>query len=545
MPTDFLTSLNTNGSGLNIRELSEVLTEAEIAPRRDVITERIDQAELQASGYALLRGQAEQVNEALNLITNLSPYALFSSDPAVNTTITDPKAVTANDTQIEVTNLAKAQILNFGGFSDPNAALGGGELTIEFGSWTDDGSGPSFTANTTASQTLTISAEATLNELAAAFSSIDGISAQVIEVGDGTFTLGLITDTGADNAINITDTGGGGPLAGFDISADPSTAQAQAAQDAELIVNGVAITRASNEINNLLPGVSVSLSDVTTGPATLRSTPNTEGALEVMRGFVDILNATNRLVTTLTDRGFSTGAEAGALAGDRIADQFLNSLDLTLSRGYGSADGSSSTFLSDLGILTERDGTFSLNEAQFNAAITSDPGQLNGLLRDSLTAEGAEISGTPLDPPETGTFTFLRNPTTGDATLNGLSVAGEAQLDGSWVYTVTSGSLRGTALTVAGDSTGAEIEYAASLVSALQVQTDSLLSSDGPLATRNDSINSALDEDAAALDALDIRAQEIEERFLARFTQMEQVITQLNSTGDFIDGLLDQLRPPE
>ncbi|MEM8576963.1 MAG: flagellar filament capping protein FliD [Pseudomonadota bacterium] len=567
MPTDFLTNFNTNGSGLNIRELSQTLTEAEIGPRRTLITDRIDRAELQLSGNAQLRSQAEQVGEALSLISSLSPYAITSSDPAISSTITDPAQAQATSTSLEVNALAAAQILNFGGFTDPDEGLGGGTLTVSFGSWST-GDPPAFTGNGRADQTLTLSAEATLNDLAAAFSSLAGVSAQVVDVGDGTFTLGLISDTGADNALSIAFTeppepddggGGGGGIIGiggggggepqessqlvtFDISADPAPAQAQAAQNASLTINGIAVTRGSNDIADLLPGVLVSLTELTDGPVTLSFRPNTEGALEVMQGFVDILNATTRLIDGLTDRG-AGGGEAGALAGERTAEQFLTAFERSLARGYGSSDGTPGTFLSDLGILTERDGTFSFDDVRFEAAIESDPGRLNGLLRDTMTASGATVSGAPPSGTATGRFEFERDPVTGAATLGGVQVAGTEQDDGTWVYGVTSGPLVGITLTVDADTTEATVDFSSSLVSALQSEVTTLLQSGGTLALRDQALNATLDDQATALDELDVRAAEIEARYLARFTQMEQIITQLNSTGDFLDNLLDSLNP--
>lgn len=571
MPTDFLTNLNTNGSGLNIRELSQSLTEAETAPRRTLIEDRIDRAELQLSGYAQLRGQAEQVGQALSLISGLSPYALSSSDPDIAASISDPTRLSTGETTIDVTNIAKAQILNFGGFADPTAGLGGGTLTVSFGTWSAEGP-PAFTDNGSASQVLTLSEDASLNDLAAAFSSLEGVSAQVVDVGDGTFTLGLISETGEDNALSISFTpppepdgggsgeggglfggiggggsGGGAPepsqLSIFDISSDPSAAQAQAAQNAALTVNGIAVTRGANRIDDLLPGVSLDIADLTDGPVTLQTRANTEGALEVMRGFVDILNATDRLVASLTDRGLASGGDAGALAGDFIAEQFMTGFERSLARGYGSGDGAQGTFLSDLGILTERDGTFSLNEAQFTAAIAADPSRLNGLLRDTLTAEGATVGGSPSSAAEAGRFELTRDPVTGAATLGGATLLGFEAEDSSWNYAATTGPLAGITLSVGADTTSATVEFAPSLVSTLQAQVAEFTSSQGPLARRDEALNTALDDDAAALDALDLRAQEIEARYLARFTQMEQIITELNSTGAFLDNLLESLNP--
>ncbi|MEM9435506.1 MAG: flagellar filament capping protein FliD [Pseudomonadota bacterium] len=539
MPTDFLTTLNGSGSGINITELAEVLTEAEISPRRTLITDRIDRAELQQSGYAQLRTQAQQINEALSVVSTLSSYAISSDNSAVTASITDPAAVSAESSIIEVTQLAASQVLNFGGFTDPDAALGAGSITIEFGTWSDDVP-PVFTASTDPSQTLELQENATLNDLATALGSLEGVSARVIDVGDGTYTLGVISQTGADNALNITvSADAAADLQAFDISADPTSVQAQAAQNAEFTFNGIDITRPSNEVDDLIPGVSLTLTTPTTIPANISAFSNADGALEVMQGFVEILNATVFLVSALTDQGFVSGGEPGALAGESLADRFLSQFQSNLSGGFGSSDGSSDTFLADLGILTERDGTYSLNETQFTAALSSDPLLLAPLLRDTLEAENATITGTPSTPPDPGSYAFERDATTGSATLGGQPLYGVEQSDGSWLYTVSLGDLQGISISVQADVTSTTVNFAPSMVSTLEEQMSDFTSSNGALATRDAALSSSISDEEEALEALDRRAEALEERYLARFTQMEQIITQLNSTGEYLQNLLD------
>lgn len=539
MPTDFLTNLNTGGSGINIQELAQSLTDADINPRRNLVTDRIDKAELQISGYAQLRGQAEQVTEALGLISGLSSYAISSDNAAVGVTVTSPGDVEASSNTIDVTALATAQVLNFGGFANPDAALGEGSITVDFGEWSTD-TPPVFTAGTNPAQTLELQADATLNDLAAALSSISGISARVIDVGDGTYTLGVISDTGAENALRLSVAAeSAAALQSFDISADPTTVQAQAAQNAQLSLNGIAITRPTNQIDDLIPGVSLDLTSTTDTPATIASRPNTEGAYEVMQGFVDILNATNRLVDTLTERGFGADGEAGALAGDTLAERFINEFETSLARQFGGVGEAQGVFLSDLGVRTERDGTLTLDQTTFNAAFSADPTLLTPLLKDSLSAENATVAGLPTNAPQAGTYSFVRDPDTGNATLAGVSVFGNEQADGTWLYTVSSGPMQGISLSVAADTRSADIEFAPSMVSTLAEQLSDLTASDGTLARRDAALATSIDEETAALEALDRRAEELEARYLSRFTQMEQIITQLNSTGDYLEDLID------
>jgi flagellar hook-associated protein 2 len=59
------------------------------------------------------------------------------------------------------------------------------------------------------------------------------------------------------------------------------------------------------------------------------------------------------------------------------------------------------------------------------------------------------------------------------------------------------------------------------------------------LAQREDSLRDTIAEETSALDALDTRSEDLRARYLSRFTEMERVITQLNSTGDYLTNLID------
>lgn len=535
MQTDILSSLNSGGTGLNISELSETLTDAEIAPRKTLITDRIDTAELRLSGYDRLRGQAEQVTEALGLMRGLAPDAVQSDSAAVGVTVTDAGAVELQTSRLAVSQLASAQVLSFGGYNDPAQAVGGGALTVDFGRWSGDVP-PVFTPGTQSAQTITFAPGSTLEDMATALSTLDGVSARVIDLGDGSYSLGVISDTGAGNALRFSVAAGADPgLADFDFSAGPDAFEAQAAQDARLSLNGIEVTRPDNRIDDLLPGVSLTLTGTTVTPATVTAAPNIEGALEVMQSFVDIVNATGRLVDTLTARGFGPDAEAGELAGDALAEGMMRRIESILGQGFGV----SGAHLADLGILTERDGSLTLDEGRFTTALSGNPGLVDALVRDGITGRNVGIEGLPVNGGEAGRFTLTRDPATGAATLAGVPVFGEAQENGDWVYSVASGPMRGIRLTVEAGTDRAEIRFAPSMVSSLQSYLSEILSPEGALADREGTLTDTIGVETTALDALDSRAEELRMRYLSRFTEMERIVTQLNSTGDYLTNLID------
>lgn len=532
---DILSSLNTGGSGLNISELTETLTNAEIEPRKSLITQRIDTAELRLSGYERLRGQTETLNDMLSLMRQLSPLTVRSDTSAVRVSVSDAEALDIKSAQVSVGQLASPQVLNFTGYASANSEVGAGALTVAVGSWSDDV--PSvFTQGPSTATTISFAEGSTLADVAEALNMLEGVSARVIDSGDGTFSLGVTSETGATNALHFSvDTAADSRLAALDFSADPNVAQVQAAANAELSLNGIPVTRASNTVSDLLPGVELTLTATTMTPATISATPDVEGSLEVMQGFIDMINATRTLFKDLTTRGFGSTGTAGDLAGDTLTESLMFGMENVLARNFGS----SGIHLADIGVMTERDGRLSIDANRFERVVTANPAVLNTLIHDDFSAVGAEISGTPTVAPNEGSFRFIRDPETGAASINGVALVGQEQEDGRWLYDVKSGPLRGISITVEASTETAEVNFAPSIVSSLQTYLGDALENDASLAKRENSLRDTIAEESLALDGLDTRSEELRTRYLARFTEMERVITQLNSTGDYLTNLID------
>ena len=476
----------------------------------------------------------ETVNDMLTLMRQLSPLTVRSDTAAVQVNVSNPDALDLKSAQIAVDKLATSQVLNFTGYASADAEVGAGTLTVALGSWSED-TPPVFTQGPDTANTITFAEGSSLTDVADALSLLEGVSARVIDSGDGTFSLGVTSETGAENALRFSAGAGSDPrLAALDFSADPTAVQVQTAGNAELSLNGIPVTRSSNTVSDLLPGVDLTLTATTTAAA-ITTSPDTEGSLEVMQGFVDMINATRSLFGELTARGFGSTSTAGDLAGDTLTESVMFGMETVLARGFGSTN----THLADIGVMTERDGRFSLDATKFTAALTANPMLLDPLIRDDLSATGAQVTGTPVSTPDAGTFKLTRDPATGAASLEGVALIGREQDDGSWLYSVNSGPLRGVELTVAADTDRAEITFGPSMLSSLQSYLTDTVENGTSLAQREDSLRDTITEETTALDALDTRSEDLRTRYLSRFTEMERIITQLNSTGDYLTNLID------
>ena len=99
--------------------------------------------------------------------------------------------------------------------------------------------------------------------------------------------------------------------------------------------------------------------------------------------------------------------------------------------------------------------------------------------------------------------------------------------------------MRGLTLTVAAETEQAEINFQPSMVSSLQSFLSGVLADGNALAQREDALGASIATETTALEALDGRSEEVRTRYLSQFTQMEMIVTQLNSTGDYLTNLVD------
>ena len=95
---------------------------------------------------------------------------------------------------------------------------------------------------------------------------------------------------------------------------------------------------------------------------------NASNALTALELFVAELNFLIQKFKDVTFRGTAGEDNAGPLAGDPLIKSYLNTLKSMTTKpipGFQADD----IFMSNFGVMTERDGTLSINELTFNAFL--------------------------------------------------------------------------------------------------------------------------------------------------------------------------------
>lgn len=540
MAVDILTTLNKNGSGLSLTGLTASLVSAEITPLQKAQQAKIDTATTSISTLGQVRSQFQGLQTALAAMNATPILKATTGNSGVQVTVTDPAKIVNTARSIGVVQTAQRQVLEFKGFASADTPIGAGQLTMEIGAWFDDANGVKQFAVNPDSQvsTFAIPEGATLTHLAETLDALDGVSARVIDKGNGTFSLGIVSEAGAGSALRFTAQETVAGLAAFDTTATNAAVQIQAAQDLVLEVDGISVFRPTNTVDDLIPGATLEI----TAPAGTETTVGFSRDMETARAnlsyLVEQVNATRAKLNEVSSRGLN-GATAGALAGDQVIERLKADVSRLVAapiNGFGDAP----VYLADLGVVTQRDGTLKLKTLAFEDAFKADPQRFDAVFANRLGADaaGVEVRGLVGAEAESGAHDFVRDPATGRATLDGFRTLGIPLADGRKQFAVLDGPFSGLIVTAPDGVDDAKITFGRSFLSSLDGLMTAALG--GGLDKREDQLGSRITEANAKLAELDVRAGKLEKRYLSRFTAMEAAISSMKSTGNYLTNLVAQ-----
>ena len=406
MAVDYLSAINQNGSGLNITQIVDSLVEAEQAPQEDQIQDKINVKNTAISAIGEVKSSLSVLSSSLTNLVGKTSLSVSSNSTAISATITDPSKAKTLNSSVTISTLATGQTLAFSGYSSTTDIVGAGSLVLERGDW----SSGSFVANSsTASKSLTVDSTDTLASLRDKINALDyGVTANIIGTGDDTFTLVLKSNEGKENALRITATENpsGSGLSSIDNSTTNSSKQKIAGVDASIIVDGMTLTRSSNEISDLFDGYTVNLISTTSTTANITSSVDTATATTNLQTLVTSINDLKKVLNAKTFRGDST-SEKGALANDTVINGLkkqIEALTTTPLSGFGAT----SVYLSNLGVRTERDGELTLNTKVLEEELKSNPSSLDAIFNSMYSADSTllTVSGGINKPPTAGTYAF-------------------------------------------------------------------------------------------------------------------------------------------
>ncbi|MGE4431712.1 MAG: flagellar filament capping protein FliD [Sphingobium sp.] len=384
--SNIITSLGT-GSGIDTGALVTSLVAAVRDPKEQLLTGRQTLNSARISGIASAASSLSTFSSALSALLKDTSY---SGQPASsNSTIASVTALnggtpTGLPAQIEVTQLAQAQVMKSATLASATSEVGVGTLTL--------------TTASGASKIAITAGNNSLNGMAKAINASNaGVTATVMTDAAGS-RLVLKGANGEANEFSLTmepdDTASaslqaftfGSTATSMDTSGVSTMTQSQTAQNAKVILDGVAMEYADNVVTDAIPYLRIDLNSASPGTTVMLATDQpTASITDLVAEFVDVFNSLRTSLNEVTAAGTST-TDAGALANDSairdMKSQLARITTMTLS------DTGEFRTLSSIGISTNTDGTLKLDKDKLAAAYEKDPGAIQRMIDPDTSTAG-------------------------------------------------------------------------------------------------------------------------------------------------------------
>jgi len=390
------------GSGLDINSIVTQLMTIEQRPLT-LLNQKEASYQAKLSAYGTLKSSVASLQGAVRALKSSSLYTAQSAKVADSTVASASAVATAvaGTYNLNVTALAKAQSLaTKADFSSQTTdiAAANGKIKIELGTF----SAGTFTADSS-KVPVTIDIDATsssLEEIRDKINSVSaGVRASVVYVGKsgGTdvYKLALTAQsTGSANSMRITVMDSGGVVQTNNtglakLSYDPTKTAGTGnefdvktpAQDLQLTVDGISLTRGSNTVTDAINGVTMTL--LKESSTTLTVAKDTASVKSAIDSFVKAYNEVNTLARDLTAYDSDTQT-ASVLTGDSGVRSLQSTLRQMIGYTIGTTGATVKT-LSDIGISLQRDGSLVFNSAKFDTAVSQSATDVANLFSATST----------------------------------------------------------------------------------------------------------------------------------------------------------------
>ena len=256
--TDFLNALGV-GASFKTTELVTALVDAERAPQESRINRRIDTSESQVSALAETKASLLNLQNAAKTLNDSTDFDSFTTSNSQTTALSviAGAGASAGNHEVTVSSIARSQTMNItqsgdSVFTSATQILNSGTsfgLNIQIGG----GSGTTHA--------VTVSTATPQGVVDAVNAAGLGISAQLVDQGtSGTnYVVQLTGESGAAKSFTVSEASTS--ILTTDIPSGFSAA------DASVSVNGLSFTRATNNITDIIPGVTLNVNSATTGAA--------------------------------------------------------------------------------------------------------------------------------------------------------------------------------------------------------------------------------------------------------------------------------------
>jgi flagellar hook-associated protein 2 len=537
------TSGTTNSSSIDWSALIQSAVDAKTA-QADTISTTITNNEAKISAYQTLQSDLKTLYSGLAslstaVVNSLSTSAFATRAASISSTgdvsassalsMTLKSGAAIGDHTLTISQLAAAQKVSGTSQSSQTDELGySGTFSIglEGGSTSD--------INITSTMSLQDVVDA-IN----AQTSTTNVQASIVQVSSTSFQMML---TGTEDAADITysSTSGDDILneLGVTDSSGSFTDVLQEAQAAEFTLDGIAMTRDTNDISDVLSGVTFSLLQETPDGATLNisietDTSQIESTLET---FVTNYNAFRDEViaqqATATD---GTADSSAVLFGDGTMRNIMDALQNALNTTVGGMT------MADLGLSFNEDNELELDTSTLSDILSTNLSGVTKLLSAQTTTSSSQLSvvntGTS---PQSFTLDLAVD---SDGNLTSASVGGNSSLftiSGTTIIGASGSIYAGMAFTYSGSSSQSiTVTSTTGIATQLYQIAKDYSSSTGALQTQITSLTTRDDELQQKVDDINSAASTLQSQLESQYAKYQAAIESANSTLDYLKALLN------
>ncbi|KTE00149.1 flagellar hook-associated 2-like protein [Sphingopyxis sp. H038] len=357
------------GSGLDVKQLVTDLSNASRDPKIKRMNSLNQANQTRISALAQARSDLDGFANSLGQMVSdgtLRSTPTVSDESVLSATSRAGLSADSFAATVVVTQLARAQTNYSAVVADRTAAIGAGTMTLTVGG-----------------VAKTIAIGATNNSLEGLTNAINasgaGVTASII-ADEGGHRLIVKGPTGEVGAFTLTADAGADPgLTAFSTSGGMTVGQT--ATNAEFTIDGVAFSRANNIVDDVIPGMSLTLKKAAPGQGV---DIGASRPLEMIKQTVgDFVSVYNQLKKSLV----AASSMSGATTSLREIERELSGLVNKVLSSHGSINK-----LSDIGISSTKDGLLSVDNAKLDKMLASDAGAVEALFNPRRDATHTEIS---------------------------------------------------------------------------------------------------------------------------------------------------------
>lgn len=537
---------STDSSDIDWDALIEAAVQAKLT-RADTIDVKITDNETKIAAYESLQSLLTDISTAAQALRapsgvvdsqddaflNRAAYLTANGDvdASASVSVSVDSGTEVGSYDLEIQQLAKAHKVAGSAMASSSENLGlSGVMTLGV----EDGEGVA----------ITIAEDMTLAEIAEAINATSdesGVSATILKVSAEAYRL-VLSSVETGQTITASD-GSGGVLAALGVVDEEGAFadELQAGQQAILVLDGVEITRSSNDVDDLIDGMTFRLYQTTPEGTsiTVEVGADVSEVKEAVQALVDAYNAFREFAVsqqTLTSSG--TASEESILFGDGT----LRSATLAVYDALNQTI--DDTAMSLLGLTFDENNYLELDETALDEALLSNLDEVQSLLSFQMDASSADLMLLSRGTSAPADFT-LDVTTDADGAVVSASVNGNASLftvSGTRIIGAEGTAYEGFTFVFAGQkSQSIDVSFSTGIAELLYNATEDLVdSSEGTLQTLIDNLESTNDTLQSKSDTIRSSAETYRTNLTNRYAEYQAAISEAESTQDYLTALLDQ-----